>query len=95
MHAEKTKFHFSKSRLDETVVNYIVTTVYEADLYHQLEFFKDRIGYLKIGDRMSESIPSHDSIVTYCIHIDDFYHYLYFELDEDRIIRKIWTETLE
>ena len=92
LHSEQTKFHFQKSGLDKTVVNNTVTSVYKADLYTQLYFFRYGLCYLKIGDRFPDHLPSYDSVATFCVDIEDTHYYLYFEFDEDRIIHKIWTD---
>lgn len=92
LHTEQMKFHFQKSALDETVVNYTVTRVYEADLYTRLYFFRYGLCYLKIGDRFPRHLPSYESVATFCVDIEDVHYYLYMELDENRIIRKIRTD---
>ena len=91
LHSEQTKFHFQKSALDKTVVNYTVTSVYNSDLYTQLYFFRYGLCYMKIVDRFLDHLPSYDSVAAFCVDIEDTHCYLYFEFDEDRIIRKIST----
>lgn len=96
LNSEKTLFHFSKSVLNQTIVEYVTSHLYSADMYSQLYFFTKGLHRLDIGKVIPDDSPVSDNTAAFVVEDQDqVYHYLYFEVDEDRVIKKIYARDSE
>lgn len=96
LNSEKTLFHFSKSALNQTIVEYVTSHIYEADMYSQLYFFTKGLHRLDIGKAIPDDSPVSDNTAAFVVEDQDqVFHYLYFEVDENRVIKKIYTRDSE
>ena len=96
LHTEQMKFHFQKSALNQTIVEYVISHLYETDMYSQLYFFTKGLHRLDIGKVIPDDSPVSNNTAAFVVEDQDrVYHYLYFEVDEDRVIKKIYARDSE